>query len=132
MTSEFADVAQRLRGKPLRGPQHFPSRLKPFLSLFLFLRAFTHKHARFLLFSTFFLRLCPAWELLLLCKCPERLGLASLSGAARPLCAASRAVCWITGWMAVKSRWAEPRANKRRRTRPRALQGEVVCGCACS
>lgn len=62
----------------------------------------------------------------------ERLGLASLSGAACPLCATSRAKCWITGWMAVKSRWAEPQANKRRRTQPRTLEGKVVCSCACT
>lgn len=60
----------------------------------------------------FFHSVCPAWERLLLCKCwVWTPGLVPLSGAARPLGATSPSVrtrvCWITGWKAGASRWAE-------------------------
>lgn len=69
----------------------------------VFRRISAHTQAVIFYFSRFFfcfffnafLSVCPAWELLLLCK--YLVGLASLSAAACPLCATSRAACWITG-----------------------------------
>lgn len=88
----------------------------------------SHHRAIFLLFfnRTLF-SLCPAWELPLLCKC---LVWTPWTGfivcAVCPLCATPVDECWITARMAVKWGWAEPQANKRRRTQPRTFDGKML------
>lgn len=108
---------------------HFTSRIRTFLC---FEWTFTHKHA-------VFSHVCPRFFFFKFSRTGqhgnpycyvnvrfERLGLASLSGAACPLGATSRAVRRITGWTVVISRRREPRANKRRQLH--SLEGGVVGG----
>lgn len=131
MTSEFADVAQRLRGKPLRGPQYFPFRIKPFLFLFLFLEHLHTSMRAFFFFPHFssgsaqhgnsfcYVNALNASDWLHCLEQPS------------PVCSIPGCVL-DNGMDGSQITLGRAAGEQKKADRPRALQGEVVCGCACS